>query len=119
LSCYSRSGRSRNAKPESGRAAALAQADAGADIVVNGNTHMGAAEEVAPGNVMTALSDDFYRVMGDGDMEAGKQEAAKAYPLGRLGQVEDIAGAVVYLASDAADFITGQILFVDGGYSVP
>ncbi len=74
---------------------------------------------VAPGNVMTALSDDFYRVMGNGDMEAGKQEVVKAYPLGRLGQVDDIAGAVVYLASDAADFITGQILFVDGGYSVP
>ncbi|MEE9255613.1 MAG: SDR family oxidoreductase [bacterium] len=30
-----------------------------------------------------------------------------------------MAGAVVYFASDAADFITGQILFVDGGYSVP
>lgn len=74
---------------------------------------------VAPGNIMTAMSDDFYLALGGGDMEAGKQEAVKAYPLGRLGQVDDIAGAVVYLASDAADFITGQILFVDGGYTVP
>ena len=74
---------------------------------------------VAPGNVMTALSDDFYLAIGKGDMEVGKQEVVKAYPLGRLGQVDDIAGAVVYFASDAADFITGQILFVDGGYSVP
>jgi enoyl-[acyl-carrier-protein] reductase (NADH) len=32
--------------------------------------------------------------------------------------VSDIAAAVVYLASDAADFVTGQIMFVDGGYSV-
>ena len=74
---------------------------------------------VAPGTVMTAMSDDFYLAMGNGDMEAGKQEVAKSYPLGRLGQPSDIAGAVVYLASDVADFITGQILFVDGGYSVP
>jgi 3-oxoacyl-[acyl-carrier protein] reductase len=74
---------------------------------------------VAPGNVMTAMSDDFYLALGNGDMEAGKLEAVKAYPLGRLGQPDDIANAVVYFASDAADFITGQILFVDGGYSVP
>ncbi len=74
---------------------------------------------VAPGNVMTAMSDDFYLAMGNGDMEAGKKEVVKAYPIGRLGEVDDVANAVVYLASDAADFVTGQILFVDGGYSVP
>ena len=74
---------------------------------------------VAPGNVMTTLSHDFYRVMGDGDMEAGKKEVVKSYPIGRLGEVDDIASAVGYLASDAADFITGQILFIDGGYTVP
>lgn len=38
-------------------------------------------------------------------------------PLKRLGQPEDIAGALVFLASPAARFITGQILFVDGGYT--
>ena len=74
---------------------------------------------VAPGATVTAMADDFFVAMGNGDMEAGKQEVAKAYPMGRLGQVDDIASAVAYLASDAADFITGQILFVDGGYTVP
>ncbi|WP_374445927.1 SDR family NAD(P)-dependent oxidoreductase [Stella sp.] len=38
-------------------------------------------------------------------------------PLGRLGQPEDLAGALVFLASPAAAFITGQILHVDGGFS--
>lgn len=38
-------------------------------------------------------------------------------PLGRLGQPEDIAGALVFLASPAAAFITGQTLYVDGGYT--
>ena len=37
-------------------------------------------------------------------------------PMGRLGQPEDLEGAVVFLASDAARFITGHILYVDGGW---
>jgi 3-oxoacyl-[acyl-carrier protein] reductase len=40
------------------------------------------------------------------------------YPLGRLGRPADIAGAVAFLASDDADWITGQILYVDGGYLI-
>jgi len=36
-------------------------------------------------------------------------------PLGRIGHVEDVANAVVFLAGDKADFITGQTLYVDGG----
>jgi NAD(P)-dependent dehydrogenase (short-subunit alcohol dehydrogenase family) len=36
-------------------------------------------------------------------------------PMGRFGKVEEIVGAVVYLASDAASFVTGQLLAVDGG----
>jgi len=35
--------------------------------------------------------------------------------MGRLGRPEDIVGAAVYLASDAASFVTGQTLYVDGG----
>jgi len=78
---------------------------------------------VAPGNVVTPLNDPLYDVMAvkagqPGDRESGKRELARSYPWGRLGQVGDIAPAVVYLASDAADFVTGQIFFVDGGYSV-
>ena len=43
--------------------------------------------------------------------------AAKA-PIGLIGRPEEIAGAVVFLASDAASFITGQIVVVDGGWTV-
>lgn len=74
---------------------------------------------VAPGCIVTDIADDFFAVMGNGDMEAGKKEVTKSYPIGRLGEPDDIGNMVAYLASDAADFITGQIMFVDGGYSVP
>ena len=76
---------------------------------------------IAPGNVVTRMNDPFYKMMaGDsGDIEAGKKELAKTYPWGRLGEVGDIAPALVYFASDDSDFVTGQILFIDGGYSVP
>jgi 2-hydroxycyclohexanecarboxyl-CoA dehydrogenase len=43
---------------------------------------------------------------------------ARAYPLRRLGRPEDVAGAVVFLASDAAGFVTGQTLSVSGGYTM-
>ena len=39
-------------------------------------------------------------------------------PLARVGEDDDAKGAVVYLASDASAFVTGQILVVDGGWSV-
>ncbi len=62
---------------------------------------------VAPGYVPTDLTQDLP--------EALLAEAVKATPLGRLGTVEDIAGAVAFLASADAAFITGQVLRVDGG----
>jgi len=45
-------------------------------------------------------------------------KAAKAYPLRRLGTAQDMANAVVFLASDAASYITGQTLSVSGGYTM-
>jgi len=47
-----------------------------------------------------------------------KEKMAKAYPLRRLDKVEDVASAVVFLASDAASWITGQAISVDSGYSM-
>jgi 3-oxoacyl-[acyl-carrier protein] reductase len=44
-----------------------------------------------------------------------KQGIAHATPLGRIGQPEDVAGAVAFFASDAAKFITGRSLIIDGG----
>jgi 2-hydroxycyclohexanecarboxyl-CoA dehydrogenase len=42
----------------------------------------------------------------------------RAIPLGRVAQPEDVAGAVVYLASPAADYVTGQTLSVSGGLTM-
>jgi NAD(P)-dependent dehydrogenase (short-subunit alcohol dehydrogenase family) len=38
-------------------------------------------------------------------------------PMGRVGQVSDLLGAVIFLASAASDFITGHVLYVDGGWT--
>jgi NAD(P)-dependent dehydrogenase (short-subunit alcohol dehydrogenase family) len=45
----------------------------------------------------------------------GSDELAKSTPSGRLGEPEDIAGAVVFLASRAANHVTGAVLTIDGG----
>ncbi len=47
-----------------------------------------------------------------------QEKAAKAYPLRRLGKPQDVANLVVFLASDAASFITGQTISVSGGYTM-
>lgn len=63
---------------------------------------------VAPGVIDT----DMVRVLGEQTLK----ELAGQTPLGRLGTPEDIAHAVAYLASDRADFVTGQVLAVDGAF---
>ncbi len=66
---------------------------------------------IAPGLVRT----DFARALWEDPENLAR--ALAAYPLGRLGEPEDIAGAAVFLASRAAAWITGQTLIVDGGTS--
>ena len=63
---------------------------------------------VAPGVIDT----DMVQVLGRETLE----ELARTTPLGRLGTPEDIAGAVAWFASDAASFVTGQVLTADGGF---
>lgn len=63
---------------------------------------------ICPGLVKT----DFARALwedGRGD------QVARSYPLGRLGEPEDIANAAVYLASDASSWMTGNTMIIDGG----
>ena len=63
---------------------------------------------VAPGFIDT----DMTRALPD----AAKQALLSAIPLGRTGTCEDVAAVVVYLASDAAAYVTGQTISVDGGF---
>ncbi len=64
---------------------------------------------IGPGYFRTALTEVFYR---DEDWCARMQ--AKI-PLGRFGRLEDLVGAAVFLSSPAAAYVTGQVLYVDGG----
>lgn len=62
---------------------------------------------IAPGFIATQMTDVLP--------ENAKVKLMEQIPLGRLGQPEDIANAVVFLASDAASYITGQTISVNGG----
>jgi len=65
------------------------------------------ANAIAPGFITTALTADLS--------EDAKKKLTEHIPLGRLGKPEDVAPAVVFLASEEAGYITGQTLLVDGG----
>jgi NAD(P)-dependent dehydrogenase (short-subunit alcohol dehydrogenase family) len=65
---------------------------------------------IAPGVFPTALNKELINKTGRG------QELLMRTPMKRFGNPDEIAGAAVYLASDAASFVTGDILAVDGGY---
>lgn len=64
---------------------------------------------IAPGVFRTALNERLL------DETARGQEFLLRTPMKRFGRVEELAGAAVFLASDAASFVTGEILVVDGG----
>lgn len=66
---------------------------------------------VHPGGTRTAMT-------GDADVdEADLQDYVDRIPLGRMGRPDDVAGAVLFLASDLAGYVTGSSLVVDGGYT--
>jgi len=75
------------------------------------------AKELASRNVMVnAVAPGFIQTtMTDKLPDKAKEALMSAIPLGRLGQPEDVAKAVRFLSSDAANYITGQVLNVDGG----
>jgi NAD(P)-dependent dehydrogenase (short-subunit alcohol dehydrogenase family) len=68
---------------------------------------------VAPGAVNT---DMLYRTMHDS--EATLEHIKRLHPLGRIAEPSDVAEAVLWLCSDASSFVTGQVINVDGGYTV-
>lgn len=72
---------------------------------------------VAPGFVVTAMTDATARRVGM-EPEAYREAAAAQIPVRRVGQPEDIAGVIAFLAGDDASFVTGQTLYVDGGQTL-
>ena len=68
---------------------------------------------IHPGMVRTPLGESVLKLYGD--IETSAINRTKSVPLGRLGEVEDVAYAALYLASDEARYINSNELFVDGG----
>ena len=64
---------------------------------------------VAPGAIKTDINRDAW------EDESAAEDLRKLIPYGRIGEADDIGPAVAWLASDAADYITGTTLFIDGG----
>jgi NAD(P)-dependent dehydrogenase (short-subunit alcohol dehydrogenase family) len=71
---------------------------------------------IHPGYIWTPMVENHLRATSD-DLEAAKVAAGAVHPIGHMGEPDDIAWAVVYLASDEAKFVTGAELVVDGGYT--
>ena len=66
---------------------------------------------VNPGTIETSLALESV----NHDVEALRSAAADAHPVGRIGKPEEIAAVVLFLSSDAASFMTGEYINVDGG----
>ena len=67
---------------------------------------------ISPGAIRTPINRDAW------DDEESLRELLELVPYGRIGEPEDVAAAAVWLCSDAADYVTGTTLYVDGGMTL-
>jgi 3(or 17)beta-hydroxysteroid dehydrogenase len=88
------------------KSAALYCAKAGYNIRVN---------SVHPGYIWTPMVENFLK--SQGDVAQGRKLLDSLHPIGHVGEPNDIAYGVLYLASDEAKFVTGTELVIDGGYT--
>lgn len=88
------------------KSAALYCAKAGYNIRVN---------SVHPGYIWTPMVENFLK--SQGDVAEGRKLLDSMHPIGHVGEPDDIAYGVLYLASDEAKFVTGTELVIDGGYT--
>jgi NAD(P)-dependent dehydrogenase (short-subunit alcohol dehydrogenase family) len=71
---------------------------------------------IHPAYIWTPMVENHLRANAP-DLEAAKAAAGAAHPIGNMGEPDDIAWAVVWLASDEAKFVTGAEIVIDGGYT--
>jgi 3(or 17)beta-hydroxysteroid dehydrogenase len=88
------------------KSTALYCAKAGLRIRVN---------SIHPGYIWTPMVENYLREAGD--LDAGRKALDALHPIGHLGEPDDIAYGVLYLASDESKFVTGTELIIDGGYT--
>ncbi len=79
-------------------------------LAVEWGRHGVCVNAIAPGVFRTALNQDLL------DNTERGQEFKTRTPMGRFGRVEELAGAAIFLASEAAGFVCGEVLVVDGGF---
>ena len=70
---------------------------------------------VHPGFIWTPLVEEF--LSRNGDVEEGRKQLDELHPIGHVGEPEDIANGILFLASDESKFMTGSELVIDGGYT--
>lgn len=66
---------------------------------------------IAPGWFETEMTADFFAE------ESGRSWIRRTTPMGRAGELHELDGALLFLASDASSFVTGQVISVDGGWT--
>ena len=101
-----------------GKAVAMEFARQGANLVVVAVTKTAAKELATFGITVNCISPAVYTRMTESLMSVDQstlEERAERVPLGWFGQPEDVAPAFVFFACKDADYITGQVLAVDGG----
>lgn len=79
-------------------------------LAIEWATHGVTVNAIAPGVFLTALNQHLLE-----GTERGREFRLRT-PMKRFGRVEELAGAAIFLASDAASFVTGEVLVVDGGF---
>ena len=73
---------------------------------------------IDPGPFATRMMDSRYFHLSPKEAESQRAAFEKSFPMGRIGNPDEIAGAAVYLASDASSYTTGAEIVVDGGISI-
>ena len=71
---------------------------------------------IAPGAIETRLYDAIFTLLPEDEAREQKEQARKGIPMARVGEPREIADAMIFLASDASSYVTGQTFAVDGGF---